>query len=442
MSRDEGQTAESENRDNYEAAVLDFLDREMAAVEPAKKNEQSDELDALVSNLLKQVITESDQPGEAQTAVSVSDDMADVLSEFPPKEEEVAAPAAKPPESPVKTPEAVQAAFEKPKILSSRIPTASLFALIQTSNRKTPLIAIAAACLLAIIGGTIYHFSNSSKSVPVATVAQPTATAPVSFVSQDPATPPPTVEPAAKTAPAKSPETVRAARPVPVVPAQKPSPAAEQQAAKPSKQAPAPILPAVAVKPTGPVPNNGRAVEMPQATQPAPTPVAQAPVVASTPVPPPPPPAATPVVATEKPAPAPPPVSNNVAPPSSAVAEKAPAPPAPAAPVPAENTASNPQPSAPAPVVPRNLVPAVPISQVSPIYPELAIRRGASDSIILDLQIDEQGKVVKATPVSGPALFYIAAVDAAMKWRYKPASIGGTNVRSQSRVTMNFNLKK
>ena len=60
---------------------------------------------------------------------------------------------------------------------------------------------------------------------------------------------------------------------------------------------------------------------------------------------------------------------------------------------------------------------------------------------MLDLQIDDQGKVLKATPVGGPSIFYTAAVQAAMKWRYKPASLGGANVKSQSRVTMVFNWK-
>jgi protein TonB len=72
----------------------------------------------------------------------------------------------------------------------------------------------------------------------------------------------------------------------------------------------------------------------------------------------------------------------------------------------------------------------------------LALRAHASATVVLDLEIDAQGKVVKATPVGGPVLFHNAAVSAAMKWRYKPASIDGTNVPSQSRVTMNFNLNK
>jgi len=49
--------------------------------------------------------------------------------------------------------------------------------------------------------------------------------------------------------------------------------------------------------------------------------------------------------------------------------------------------------------------------------------------------------VVKATPVSGPIMLRDAAVKAALKWRYKPASLGGSNVASNARVTMVFNMK-
>jgi len=87
------------------------------------------------------------------------------------------------------------------------------------------------------------------------------------------------------------------------------------------------------------------------------------------------------------------------------------------------------------------MIPSTPISQTSPSYPELAMRTHAAGTVVLDLEIDEQGKVVKATPLSGPAIFYSAAVNAALKWRYKPASIGGTNIKSQSRVTMVFNSR-
>ena len=81
MSSRENQTAVPESQDdNYEATVLDFLDKEIAASQPVRnQNDQSAELDALVSDLLKQVITESDQPQQGQTAAP--EDQEDAISE-------------------------------------------------------------------------------------------------------------------------------------------------------------------------------------------------------------------------------------------------------------------------------------------------------------------------------------------------------------------------
>ena len=85
-------------------------------------------------------------------------------------------------------------------------------------------------------------------------------------------------------------------------------------------------------------------------------------------------------------------------------------------------------------------MPSTLISQVTPAYPELAIRSRASGSVILELQIDKEGKVVEATPISGPSMFYNEAVKAAMQYRYRPATLDGKNVSSKCRVTMVFNL--
>ena len=46
--------------DKYEETVLEFLDKEIAAAQPIQtQGEHSDDLEALVSDLMKQVITES-----------------------------------------------------------------------------------------------------------------------------------------------------------------------------------------------------------------------------------------------------------------------------------------------------------------------------------------------------------------------------------------------
>ena len=62
MTSKKGQPAGPDSQEEYEATVLNFLDKEMANVQPVqKKDQQSEELDALVSDLLKQVLTEADQ---------------------------------------------------------------------------------------------------------------------------------------------------------------------------------------------------------------------------------------------------------------------------------------------------------------------------------------------------------------------------------------------
>jgi protein TonB len=88
------------------------------------------------------------------------------------------------------------------------------------------------------------------------------------------------------------------------------------------------------------------------------------------------------------------------------------------------------------------LVPAVPIFQPGPSYPESASIRRTSASVVVELLVDERGRVARAIPINGPAEFHSAAVAAALKWRYRPATIDGKNVASQVRATIDFNPNK
>ena len=82
-----------DGQSNYEAAVLDFLDKEMAGTQSTMtENKQSEELDALVADLLHQVMTESDQPQASGEMMSSSEDMNDLLAEFMPQQETVSLP--------------------------------------------------------------------------------------------------------------------------------------------------------------------------------------------------------------------------------------------------------------------------------------------------------------------------------------------------------------
>ena len=62
MKSNEDATPKSRNDDKYERNVLEFLDREIESSKPNHiEKKENDELDLLVSNLLKQAITESDK---------------------------------------------------------------------------------------------------------------------------------------------------------------------------------------------------------------------------------------------------------------------------------------------------------------------------------------------------------------------------------------------
>jgi TonB family protein len=90
---------------------------------------------------------------------------------------------------------------------------------------------------------------------------------------------------------------------------------------------------------------------------------------------------------------------------------------------------------------PKNLIPPELVSRTNAIYPEIALRTRASGTVVLEVHIDNTGKVIKASPVSGPAIFHAEAVKAVMKWRYKPASLNDVHVASKSRAEIIFNLK-
>ncbi len=445
ISKD-GQPAEQDGRSNYEAAVLDFLDKEMAGAQlPLTEKKQSEDLDALVAGLLQQVISEADQPSAAGPVVS--DEMKDLFAEFEPQTG--AAPA---PKSASAKPEsfrnedaregegfaAEEAALiakefpaEEPERPETSAPEASVFAAKAARKNRTPMIAAAAACLLVLAGGAVYYFMKPPGVEPapaasrpaVQTPAPPVAT-PASQAAAEPAAAPGTVEtrPAAAPAAAKKPATTAAKDSAAAAPAQ--NLPAKQTAAAPLAPAANTVVPPP-VKEEKPV-----AAAVPPAVaeaKPAETPAAQpVPEVASSVV------AQKPVL---------PVVTQRVAPVSMPVARKL-EPRAPVIPAKTEPAPPAAKAEAPLPVVQPSLVAAVPITQVSPKFPDIALRTRTSATVTLTLDVDSQGRVTRATPVGGPEMFHREAVNAAMKWRYKPASVGGSNVSSQVKVIFNFNLKK
>lgn len=94
------------------------------------------------------------------------------------------------------------------------------------------------------------------------------------------------------------------------------------------------------------------------------------------------------------------------------------------------------QPAAGPPV--SSYTPPVAIDKPVPVYPPLARNTKTTGTVEVEVEVDEQGKVLKAAAVSGPSLLRAAAEDALRRWRFKPAVRNGVNVRSLVRISVVF----
>jgi periplasmic protein TonB len=132
-------------------------------------------------------------------------------------------------------------------------------------------------------------------------------------------------------------------------------------------------------------------------------------------------------VETAPPPPAPEPVSNTVNPKSAASLED-----------PASSKRPAVQPLLPAPAVPKKATPAIVISKVLPVYPEMARKSRITGTVTVEVMIDETGRVTKATPMSGPAILQTEAANAVLRWQFRPANIEGIPVPSSNQVSIIF----
>jgi TonB family protein len=80
------------------------------------------------------------------------------------------------------------------------------------------------------------------------------------------------------------------------------------------------------------------------------------------------------------------------------------------------------------------------VKRVEPTYPPLAKAAHLSGSVLVELIIDETGKVVSATAISGHPLLKDAAVQAALAWEFQPTTLQGVPVRVIGTITFNFQM--
>jgi periplasmic protein TonB len=113
--------------------------------------------------------------------------------------------------------------------------------------------------------------------------------------------------------------------------------------------------------------------------------------------------------------------------------------------VPVDTLDPPPAPEPPPPLVVevgRDITPPRRIHFVRPAYTEPARRTLTQGPVILELVIDEQGRVADVTVLRGlPLGLTESAVDAARQWRFEPSLYGGRPVSVIYRLTVTFSLQ-
>jgi len=77
----------------------------------------------------------------------------------------------------------------------------------------------------------------------------------------------------------------------------------------------------------------------------------------------------------------------------------------------------------------------------APAYPPLARTSHIDGIVTIDAVIDQNGNVVEARAISGPALLLEAALKAVSQWRYQPTYLDGQAVAIRMHVTVKFHLQ-
>src|SRR6266705_2857391 len=82
------------------------------------------------------------------------------------------------------------------------------------------------------------------------------------------------------------------------------------------------------------------------------------------------------------------------------------------------------------------------MSLPSPSYPEVARRMRTTGVVVVEVVIDEDGKVISANSVSGPSMLRDVAVQAALRARFSPTKLSGQPVKVTGTINYNFTLSQ
>jgi protein TonB len=81
------------------------------------------------------------------------------------------------------------------------------------------------------------------------------------------------------------------------------------------------------------------------------------------------------------------------------------------------------------------------ISKPPPAYPAIAKAARAQGTVVVQITVDESGRVISASAISGNPLLQQAAVAAVRNWRFSPTMLSGQPVKVTGTVTVNFTLQ-
>jgi len=81
------------------------------------------------------------------------------------------------------------------------------------------------------------------------------------------------------------------------------------------------------------------------------------------------------------------------------------------------------------------------VAKPSPAYPPIAKAARADGTVVVQIVVDESGRVESASAVSGHPLLQQAAVAAARQARFSPTLLSGQPVKVSGTITYNFVLQ-
>ncbi len=77
--------------------------------------------------------------------------------------------------------------------------------------------------------------------------------------------------------------------------------------------------------------------------------------------------------------------------------------------------------------------------RVGPSYPPAARAAGVHGAVVVEVTVNEAGKVISARTISGPSELRAASEEAAKGWEFSPTMLSGIPVRVIGTITFNFN---